>query len=123
MRVAAPVEMSHFWKTEAMCVEANPCLCEGDKLTQAEREEAEMKKGGKALKGTETPRRKIPCCLLHNKPLAMKCLESAERCLNKEPQEGVAYNKEMKLSRKLSEEEMDNYKGPVYYVPHHDTST
>ena len=109
VRVAAPVEMSDFWKTEAMGVEANPCLCEGDKLTQAGR--------------------KIPCCLPHNKPLPIKCLESAERCLNKDPQHGVAYNKQMeemkeiKLSRKLSEEEMDNYKGPVYYVPHHDTST
>jgi len=59
VRVAAPVEISDFWKTEAMGVEAKPSLCEGDKLTQAEREEAEIKKGGEAVKGTETPGRKI----------------------------------------------------------------
>ena len=27
--------------------------------------------------------------------------------------------KEMKFSRKLSEEEMDNYKGLVHYISHH----
>lgn len=44
----------------------------------------------------------------------MKWLESTERCLKKDPKQGVAYDKqmeemkEMKFSRKLSEEEMDN---------------
>ena len=42
VRVAAPVEMSDFWKTKAMGVEVKPCVCEADKLTQAEREEAEI---------------------------------------------------------------------------------
>jgi len=28
VRVAAPIEMSDFWKTEPMGVEAKPCLCE-----------------------------------------------------------------------------------------------
>lgn len=51
VRVAAPVEMSDFWKTEAMGVEAKPCLYESDNRTQAEREEAKIKKqGGKAVK-------------------------------------------------------------------------
>ena len=60
-----------------------------------------------------------------NKPLAMKRLESRERRLKKDPEQGVAYDKlieemkEMKFSRKLSKEEIKNYKGPVHYIPHH----
>lgn len=60
-----------------------------------------------------------------NKPLAMKRLESTERRLKKDPEQGVAYDKlieemkEMKFSRKLSKEEIKNYKGPVHYIPHH----
>ena len=42
VRFAAPVEMSDFWKTEATGVEVKPCVCEADKLTQAEREEEEI---------------------------------------------------------------------------------
>ena len=55
----------------------------------------------------------------------MERLESTERRLKKDPEQGVAYDKkmeemkEMKLSRKLSEEEIKNYKGPVHYIPHH----
>ena len=40
VRLATPVDVSDFWKTEAMRVEVKPCICEADKLTQAEREEA-----------------------------------------------------------------------------------
>ena len=55
----------------------------------------------------------------------MKRLESTERRLKKDPEQGVAYDKqmeemkEMQFSRKLSKKEMDNYKGPVHYIPHH----
>ena len=49
--------MSEFWKTEAMGEEVKPCICEADKLRQAEREEAEIisksrEKLGKAVDGT-----------------------------------------------------------------------
>ena len=60
-----------------------------------------------------------------NKPLPMKWLESTERRLKKDPEQGAAYDKQMKemkemqFSRKLSKEEMDNYKGLVHYIPHH----
>ena len=129
VRFAAPVEMSDFWKTEAMGVEVEPCVCEADKLTQAEREEAEIiskscEKEGKQWK-VPYPWEKNPMLLPDNKSLAMKRLESTERRLKKDPEKGVAYDKqmeemkEMKFSRKLSEEEMDNYKGPVHYIPHH----
>lgn len=60
--------------------------------------------------------------LLDNKLLVMKWLESMERCFKKDLEKGVVYDKqmeemkEMKFLRKLFEEEMDNYKGLVYYI-------
>ena len=42
VRFAAPVEASDFWKTEAIGIEVKPCVCEADKLTQAERAEVEI---------------------------------------------------------------------------------
>ena len=39
---ATPVELTDFWKTEAMGVEVKPCICDADKLSQIEREEAEV---------------------------------------------------------------------------------
>jgi len=42
VRLATAVDVSDFCKTEAMEVEVKPCICEADKLTQAEREEAEI---------------------------------------------------------------------------------
>ena len=129
VRLATPVDVSEFWKTEAMGVEVKPCICEADKLTQAEREEAEIiskscEKLGKQWM-VPYPWKKDPMLLPDNKPLAMKRLESTERRLKKDPEQGAAYDKqmeemkEMQFSRKLSKEEMDNYKGPVHYIPHH----
>ena len=58
VRFATPIERSDFWKTEAMGVEVKPCVCEADKPTQAEREEAEIisnswEKVGKLLTKTD----------------------------------------------------------------------
>lgn len=114
--------MSDFWEVKS-------CVCEADELTQAEREEAEIisklcEKAGNQWK-VPYPWKKNPMLLPDNKPLAMKRLESRERRLKKDPEQGVAYDKlieemkEMKFSRKLSKEEIKNYKGPVHYIPHH----
>ena len=99
VKFAAPVEISDFWKTEAMGVEFKPCVCEADKLTHAEREEAEIiskscEKVGKQWKAPY-PGKKNSMLMLDNKSLAMKRLESTERRLNKEPEQGVAYDKQM----------------------------
>ena len=42
VKYATPVDLSDFWKTESMGVEVKPCVCEADKLSQVEREEAEI---------------------------------------------------------------------------------
>jgi len=72
-RLATPVDVSDFWKTEAVEVEVKPCICEADKLTQAEREEAEIiskscEKLGKQWM-VPYPWRKDPMLLPDNRPL------------------------------------------------------
>jgi len=39
---ATPVELTDFWKTEVMGVKVKPCICDTDKLSQLEKEEAEI---------------------------------------------------------------------------------
>jgi len=72
-RLATPVDVSDFWKTEAVEVEVKPCICEADKLTQAEREEAEIisKSCEKLDKQWMVPYpwRKDPMLLPDNRPL------------------------------------------------------
>ena len=112
-----------------MGVEVKPCVCGTDKQSEAEREEAEIisKSCEKVGKQWKVPYRwkKNPMLLPENKPLAMKRLESTESRLMKDPEKGVAYEKqteemkEMKFSRKLCEEEMDNYKDLVHYISRH----
>lgn len=89
VRFAAPVEMSDFWKTETMGVAVKPCVCAADKLTQAEKEEAEIisKSCEKICNQWMVPYpwKKDPVLLPDNKPLAMKRLEATERRLKKRP--------------------------------------
>ena len=40
VQLATPVDISDFWRTEAMGVEVKPCICDADKLAQMERKEA-----------------------------------------------------------------------------------
>ena len=110
-------------------MEVKPCVCEADKPTEAEREEGEIisKSCEKVGKQWKVPYRwkKNPMLLPENKPLAMKRLERTESRVKKDSEQGVPYDKqmeemkEMKFSIKLSEEEMDNYKGLVHYISHH----
>ena len=42
VKFLSPVDITDFWKTESMCVDVKPCVCEADKLSQIEREEAKI---------------------------------------------------------------------------------
>lgn len=88
VRFAAPVEASDFWKTEAIGIEVKPCVCEADKLTQAERAEVEIisKSCEKVGKQWKVPNRwkKNPMLLPENKPLAMKRLKITQSRLKKD---------------------------------------
>ena len=129
VKYTAPVDLSDFWKTETMGVEVKPCTCDADKLSQLEREEKRVIEESTQKIGNQWmipyPWKKDPQDLPDNKNQAMKRLESTERRLLKNPEQAAAYNskmvemKEMNFSRKLSDEEIQDYKGPVHYISHH----
>ena len=68
-----------------MGVEVNPCVCKADKLSQVEREEAEVISRCCQKIGQQWmipyPWKKDPNLLPDNKPLALKRLETTERRL------------------------------------------
>ena len=71
------------------------------------------------------PWKRDPKFLPDNRSQALKRLEGTERHLKLNLDQAKAYDEQMtemvKLNfcRKLSEEEVKNYKGPVHYIPHH----
>lgn len=126
---ATPVDLSSFWKTEAMGVEVKPCVCDADKVSRVEREEAETISKSCQKVGNQWqipyPWKKSPTILPDNKAAAEKKLEATERRLQKNPEHAFAYNRqmeemnEMKFAKKLTEEEIKTYQGPVHYISHH----
>ena len=129
VKYASPIDLTDFWTTETMGVAVKPCVCDADKLTQTEREEAKLIEES-CLKVENQwmipyPWRKDPSQLPDNRGLAIKRLESTERRLKRNPEQAEAYCKQMeemesmKFARKLSKEEQDKYHGPVHYIPHH----
>jgi hypothetical protein len=126
---ATPVDLSDFWTTESMGNEVMPCVCKADKLTQVEREEKIMIENSAKKVGKQWmipyPWEKDPSSLPDNKNQAVKRLKSTERRLLKYPDQATAYDnqmvemEEMKFASKLTNEEIENYKGPVHYIPHH----
>ena len=123
------VDLTEFWTTESMGVEVIPCVCEADKLSQVEREEKIMIEQSAKKVGNQWmipyPWKKDPNLQPDNKLQALKRLETTERHLQKSPGQALAYDKqmvemdEMGFARKLSNEEIDHYKGPVHYISHH----
>ena len=130
VKYAMPIDLTDFWTTESMGIQIKSCMCEPDKLSQVEHEEKLIieksckKVGNRWL--VPYPWKKDPKQLPDNRFQAMKKLESTERRLIKHPKHAAAYDKQMtemddmNYSRKLSEEELNNYKGPVHYVSHHE---
>ncbi|XP_020622981.1 uncharacterized protein LOC110060533 [Orbicella faveolata] len=129
VKYASPIDLTDFWTTETMGVAVKPCVCDADKLSETEREEAKLIEETCIKVGSQWmipyPWRKDPTLLPDNKDLAMKRLESTERRLKRNPEQVEAYCKQMeemesmKFARKLSKEEQNAYQGPVHYIPHH----
>ena len=71
------------------------------------------------------PWRRDPKFLPDNRSLALKRLEGTKRRLKSHRDKAKAYDEQMtetvkmNFCRKLSENEVKNYKGPVHYIPHH----
>ena len=123
------LRLSDFWKTESMGVEVNPCVCETDKLSQVEKEEAELINKSCRKIGQQWvipyPWKRDPKSLPDNRSLALKRLEGTERRLKSNLNQAKAYEEQMtemvkmNFCRKLSEDVVKNYKGPVHYIPQH----
>ena len=121
VKYASPIDLTDFWTTEAMGVAVKPCVCDTDKLTQAEREEAKLIEEScfkvKNQWMIPYPWRKDPNLLPDNRNLARKRLG---RRLKRNPEQAEAYCKQMeemesmKFARKLSKQEQDEYHGPVH---------
>ena len=72
------------------------------------------------------PWKRDPALLPDNKQkLAITRLKALEIRLTTKPEQAAAYDEQMKqmvetnLSKKLSNEELKSYKGPVHYIAHH----
>ena len=127
---STPVDLSDFWTTEAMGVAVKPCICSADKITQSEREETRIIQSSCTKMGNQWmipyPWKADPKLLPDNRSQAIKKLEATERRLRKNPENAEAYDQQMqemermKFSRKLSEKELNEYKGPVHYIAHHE---
>eukprot|EP00794_Sanderia_malayensis_P000823 gene823-120_t len=98
-------------------------------MSQVEKEEADIIESS-CLKVENQwmmsyPWKRDPHLLPDNKQSAVKRLASMEKRLKQKPEQAEAYDKqikemnEMKFSRKLISEELESYKGPVDYIPHH----
>ena len=115
VRLAEPVDLTEFWKTESMGVSVSPCTCKATKISLQERAEMKMIEESCQLQGDkwimQYPWKRDPSCLPNNYVQVLKKLESTEQRLMKQPDHANSYNaqikemEEMKFSRKLTEEE------------------
>ena len=129
IKFARPVDLTDFWTTESMGVDVKSCSCEPDELSQIEREEKMIIEKSCQKVGNQWlipyPWKKDPSQLPDNRAQAIKRLESTERRLMKHPEQAEAYNQQMKemtdknFSRRLTDEELNAYKGPIHYIAHH----
>ena len=129
IRVAPPVDLTSFWSTESMGVAISPCTCKETQIPPAERavlkeiEESCQKQDGKWI--MKYPWKKNPQSLPNNYPQVLKKLESTERRLTNQPEYASSYNEQIQemeqlgFARKLTQKEVEEWKGPVHYISHH----
>ena len=74
----------------------------------------------------EYPWIKDPADLPDNRRVALSMLYSTERRLGKNTQHATVYDNQVRdmvqrgVARKLTKEELINYKGPIHYISHHE---
>ena len=134
-------EPSDFFSMESLGISCSPacgsCKCgkchPGAKnMTLLEEKELELIKKGLKFdsdKGrwvAKYPWIKEPNTLPQNKYIAIATLESTEKRLKKKPLHAETYRRQMddmlnrKVARKVSEQELIDYRGPKFYISHHD---
>ncbi|KAL9964667.1 hypothetical protein ACROYT_G028342 [Oculina patagonica] len=112
-----------------MGVSVLPCTCEAAEMSTEERAELKLIEDSCQLQENKWimkyPWKRDPSCLPDNYVQVLKKIESTERRLMKQPDHANSYNmqikemEQMKFSRKLTEQEKREWKGPVHYVAHH----
>ena len=74
----------------------------------------------------EYPWLRDPMALPNNRSAVLGILKATEKRLEKLPHRGEKYQQQIedmlsrKVCRKLSRKEMASYKGPVFYISHHE---
>ena len=129
VRLTTPTDITDFWKTEAMGVSVPPCTCEAGKMSKEEKAKLRLLEENCKLQGNcwlmKYTWKKDPTCLPNNYTQVLKKLESTERRLMKKPEYAKLYGdqikemEEMRFPRKLTEKEIEEWKGPIHYVSHH----
>lgn len=122
-------DMNQFWSTESMGVNKKECSCQAENLEQnalfelKEIENLCTKVGNQWM--ISYPWKNKEVVVPNNKNQAMKRLESLEKRLLNDEFKAKAYAQiinEMEANgfcRKLSHDEMELYKGNIYYISHH----
>ena len=123
-----PVDLTDFWTSEAMGVSQSNI--EMPKLSKIEQEETKLIEQGCKLIGNRWemayPGKTDPKTLPDNREQAVKKMEATEKRLKGNLQHAKAYQEQMEqmenlwFSRKLTEREINDYKGPVHYIAHHE---
>nr|XP_054774804.1 uncharacterized protein LOC129282978 [Lytechinus pictus] len=129
VQLAKPVDLTEFWTTESMGVKDIDCQCQPIGMTKADKEEYDLIERSCVKEGNQLqvsyPWKRDPNKLPDNRWLAEKMLEATERRLLKNPDHAKAYQEqmtqlvEMGFARKLSDNEVSGYSGPVHYIGHH----
>ena len=127
--ISPTIDMSEFWSTEALGVRAPNCSCKPEDISPSESQVKQQMENSCVKKGKQWempyPWKKDPSQLPDNKSQAQMKLANLEKRLMRNPEQAKQYDRqieemvEMKFARKLSTEEIEGYKGPVHYLPHH----
>jgi hypothetical protein len=101
-------------------------------MTLVEEKELELIKGGLVFNPergkwlAEYPWVKDPSCLPDNHRFAYATLKSTEKKLQRNPLHAEIYQRQIqdmldrKVARPISDHELKSYKGPKFYIAHHD---
>lgn len=104
VRLAEPIDLTDFWKTESMGVSVSPCTCEAAKMSTEERAELKLIEDSCELQENKWimkyPWKRDPSCLPDNYVQVLKKLESTERRLMKQPDHANSYNMQIKKWKK-----------------------
>ena len=123
------IDLEKFYDFETLGVRAPDCNCPEEIMTREGRKTIELFESScRKLDGRYEiglPWKKDPAKLPNNFSLAKQRLESLERSLLRNPDKATRYSNAIReyetngWARKLSEAEVKNTEGPVYYLPHH----